>query len=99
MAEIVWSDKSRRDLRAIVDYLRVNAPNYALVVARKIYASVTRLADYPQSGRVVPEIDDESIREIICDGFRVIYRQASSRVEVLTILHGRQQLPSDFKGK
>ena len=47
-----------------------------------------RLIDFPQSGRIVPEIGDRSIREIILGNYRIIYRLRSEAVEILTVHHG-----------
>jgi plasmid stabilization system protein ParE len=50
------------------------------------------LHTFPCSGRKVPELDDDAIREIIEVPYRVIYRLASQRIEVMTVLHGSRLL-------
>ena len=47
-------------------------------------------------GRQVPEIEEEAFREVIVEGYRVVYlvtgEEESVEVEVLAIAHGRQDL-------
>ena len=47
-----------------------------------------RLKDNPRSGRVVPELGDESIREVIHDNYRIVYRLSHDVVEIATVFHG-----------
>ena len=43
-------------------------------------------------GRVVPEVDVGHIREIVREGYRIVYVTSGDLVEVLAVLHGRQDL-------
>lgn len=51
-------------------------------------AAAEWLADSPQSGRMVPETQDSSLREILLGSYRIIYRVRAELVEVLTVCHG-----------
>ncbi|MEX2684352.1 MAG: type II toxin-antitoxin system RelE/ParE family toxin [Candidatus Sigynarchaeota archaeon] len=42
----------------------------------------------PEKGRIVPEKNDPSVREIFLKKYRVIYHVSDEAVEILTILHG-----------
>jgi plasmid stabilization system protein ParE len=44
-------------------------------------------------GRIVPEIGNSKIRELIFGNYRIIYRFEKKRISVLTIRHGKQILP------
>ena len=57
----------------------------------ELFDSVERLADYPQSGRVVPEVGVQRIREVIFGAYRVIY-SVKDKVEILTVRRGSQLL-------
>jgi plasmid stabilization system protein ParE len=48
-------------------------------------------AQFPELGRVVPEVGRAEIREIIFRGYRVVYRVAPRLVEVLTVRHGKRK--------
>jgi plasmid stabilization system protein ParE len=49
---------------------------------------VDRLQDHPLSGRVVPELGDTSIREVIHGNYRIVYRLRHDVVEIATVFHG-----------
>ncbi|MEZ4821367.1 MAG: type II toxin-antitoxin system RelE/ParE family toxin [Ignavibacteria bacterium] len=69
--KIIWSLKSIENLEDILNYISKNSPLYAPVCPR-IISSVDRFIDFPLSGRVVPEYNDENIREIIFHNYRIV---------------------------
>ena len=100
MAEVTWTPQARRDLEAIVAYYLDVTPTYADVVEAGLLASARRLEAFPHSGRLVPEIGDEAIREVLWRGYRVIYHAEAdgSRVAVLTVLHSSRQFGAEPSG-
>lgn len=69
-------------------------PGYANVVVDRIFESVERLRDYPQSGRVVPEFEPPDLREIILGVYRIVYRGGDPHVVILTVYHSARLLTS-----
>lgn len=59
------------------------------------FESVDRLEMFPLSGRVVPEINKQEIREVIFGNYRIVYRLREDEVEILTVHHGAQLLTAD----
>ncbi len=57
-----------------------------------VLAAVGRLANFPNSGRVVPEIKDPGIREILLGSYRIVYRVKGDLLELLTVYHGARLL-------
>ena len=53
-----------------------------------------QIADFPFSGRRVPEYEIDQIREIIEGPYRIIYYIKSDQIDVLAVIHGAQ----DFAG-
>jgi plasmid stabilization system protein ParE len=53
-------------------------------------------AEHPELGRVVPELNQPSIRERIVSPYRLVYLVEGGRVVVLGIVHGRRLMPSRF---
>jgi len=53
---------------------------------------VEKLPEFPNLGRKVPEVDDESIREIIFYNYRLIYKLADELILVLGIIHAARDL-------
>jgi plasmid stabilization system protein ParE len=64
---------------------------------QSIYDSVSDLKDFPELGREVPELEQKMFRERIVDGYRIIYLFQENSVEILTIVHSRQDLIKHLK--
>ncbi len=60
-----------------------------------VFEKVEGLKKFPEIGRVVPETDSKSIRELVYGNYRIIYRIGETRLSVLTVRHGKQILPVD----
>jgi plasmid stabilization system protein ParE len=59
----------------------------------KIYYHTDQLLSYPLSGRIVPEIEDENIRELIYRNYRIVYRVVSKEsIRILTVFHSTKNL-------
>ena len=86
--KITWSLKSVENLDDISNYISKNSPLYAPVFIQKIIKSVDRLIEFPLSGRVVPEFNDENIRQLIFHNYRIVYRVNFNNVEIILVIHG-----------
>lgn len=64
MAEVGWSPRAIEDVQTIAAYIAEDSLAYAKSVAQKIVARTRRLSRCPMSGRVVPEFENEHIREV-----------------------------------
>ena len=94
MTKIVWTEPAVADLDSIYTYIAHDAEIYADAQIQAIFEAVDRLERFPQSGREVPEIGEETMRELIVGSFRVIYHVAADTVRILTVLHAAQQFQS-----
>lgn len=87
MARVRWMPQALDDVASICAFIEKDAPRYAQVFARRILQATDRLELFPRSGRVVPETDQEDLREIILGNYRIIYRIAGEFIQVLTVYH------------
>ena len=92
MAELKWTEQALCDVEAIAIYIARDSSFYAQTFAQKIFDSVQRLEIFPESGRVVPELAQQNIREIILGNYRIIYRLKNNSVEILTVYHSSRLL-------
>jgi len=92
MADIVWTDESLDDLDAIGEFHGRTSFAYASSLVERLYGAPDVLASFPKLGRKVPEIDHESVRELLVERYRVIYQLRRARIEILAVLHSRQDL-------
>jgi addiction module RelE/StbE family toxin len=98
MVKITWTDQALEDLEAICLYIARDALQYAKIFAIRAFEATDRLEKFPLSGRIVPEVGHEDIREIILGNYRIIYRIIPKEVEILTVHHGSRLLdPSVLK--
>jgi len=93
--ELVWSGPALRDLRAIRHHVSRSRPDAARRLGVAIRERVERLRTFPHSGRVVPEIGLDHIREIIVRPYRVVFEVREHRVLILRVLHSRRLIPED----
>ncbi len=89
MASIRWSLDARADLRQIRTYLERTSPEFSLAFTLRITDAVKDLETYPRMGRIVPEFDIRHIREIILQGYRIIYSVGiRNEISVVAIVRG-----------
>ncbi len=60
--------------------------------AKKVFDSVDRIELFPESGRVVPEINCKNNREIMLGNYRIIYRIKTNVTEIITVYHSSRLL-------
>ena len=60
-----------------------------------IFARVEKLSHAPRSGRMVPEEMRDELREIIWKKYRIIYRLEDGQINIVTIVHSRQNFDPD----
>ncbi|HWZ04383.1 MAG TPA: type II toxin-antitoxin system RelE/ParE family toxin [Mucilaginibacter sp.] len=88
MAKIVFSKTAKFDLKEIVDYIKRDSIKYALLEKKKIEDAINKIPRQPLSGRIVPELDDENLRELIFRNYRIIYEIISEhQINIITIHH------------
>jgi toxin ParE1/3/4 len=92
MAEIIWTQQALDDLKNIGDFVERSSPHYAEMLLTKLYYGVVQLEDFPMSGRKVPEMRNDSLRELIMEGYRVVYEVTEVSVHVIAVIHGRQSM-------
>jgi len=92
MAQIRWTQQAADDLEAIAEFIAQDSPEYASLFAIDILAAVERIGVFTHIGRVVPEMDNPLVREVILGDYRIVYRGRKNVVDVLTIWHGARLL-------
>ncbi len=85
---VEWSNFARNDLDDLVRYISRDSAFYAKRFGEKVVLATQGLQDFPESGRMIPEADDQTLREIIVQGYRVMYRLETNRVLILAVMHG-----------
>lgn len=96
MIEVVWSPQAISDVESIRDYISRDSPHYGTLVARHIVDAIERLRSFPESGRIVPELEESTLREVLWRDYRIVYRCSPEVVEIVTVFHGARLLRPDL---
>ena len=88
MGKVVWSPSALADMEAIADYVARDSGDQAALLVTRLQEATDRLMDFPQSGRIIPELADPSCREIIVGPYRVMCRLEADQVWITGVVHG-----------
>jgi len=81
-----------QQLASITLYIGRTSPLYAERMVDRILRRVETLAAFPDIGVRVSEAEDDNVREVLENPYRILYLAQPSRVDVLAIVHGRQDI-------
>lgn len=96
MAKIIWSPSSINDLKIIYEYISNDSIKYANQFINKLIDNTEHLRIFPKSGKIVEELNEDDIREIICKPYRIIYKIVNQTdIRILSIIHGARNWKPD----
>jgi toxin ParE1/3/4 len=93
---VKWSKPAKLDLRQIYDFIAKDSRFYAQKVSLELVEKSEKLEIFPEIGRIVPEIGDPNLRELLIYSYRLIYEIFPNKIEVLTIIHGKRNFPKEL---
>ena len=91
--KVLWTDTALGHLTAIHGYVAQDAPLYGRLLIDRLTFRSRQIAQFPQSGRIVPEYEADAVREVIEGAYRIIYEVNPDNISVLAVIHGAQLLP------
>jgi toxin ParE1/3/4 len=92
---VYWTNTAQEDLTAIIDYIASDSMDRALSIYQKIKNAADKLNNFPERGRIVPELKHHNIeiyRELIIEPWRIIYKIEMDAVFVLAVFDVRRNL-------
>lgn len=93
--EVLWTETAREDLREIINYIRTDSPDTALRILTDIENEISRLRDFPDQGRIIPELSSNNImhyRELIISPWRIFYKSEGSKLHIMAVIDGRRNI-------
>lgn len=87
-----WTDEAQVHLKAIHAYIATDSTEYAKRIVDRLTRRSQQIADFPMSGRRVPEYDLDQIREVLEGSYRIIYHIKPDQIDVLAVIHGAQDI-------
>lgn len=92
MAEVVWTNPALDQLEEIAEYIAMDKPRAAADFLQRVFQTVERLEDFPNSGHVPQELPNSIYRELTVRPCRVFYRQDNDAVLIVHIMREERQL-------
>lgn len=91
--QVVWDDAASDDLRGVYTYLLDLSEKYADSFLDLVFARVELLEQFPRMGRIVPEMNLPSIRELIVENYRVLYFvNENTEIRIIAVRHSAKPL-------
>jgi toxin ParE1/3/4 len=92
---VILTQQSQDDLRNIVRHIAKDNPEQAVSFGNLLVDKALSLQALAERGRVVPEINDQSVREILHGPYRIIYEvfREPSAVFILRFWHAARGTP------
>ncbi len=95
MARVIWTEPALSDFDTIADYIALDKPDAAIRYVQKVFNRTDRLAQFPKSGSIPPEIPHLPYRQIIVPPCRVFYRIDRESVFIVHAMRSEQVLDED----
>jgi toxin ParE1/3/4 len=97
VGKVVWTDPALTDLHDIIRHIAEDSPTYAERFGLRVVEAPRRLAEFARCGRVVPEYQDQNIRELIYGTYRIIYQIRQNACYITAVVHGSRDILRHLK--
>ena len=93
MVEVILSDFAIDDMQEIYDFIAKDSIYFAAKQIDKFFDRIEVLRTFPWSGKVVPEYNIDTVRELVEGNYRIMYIIYSDElISILTVHHGAKLL-------
>ena len=92
MVKIVWTEPALSDLNNIAEYIALDKISAATQLVQKVFSAIDRLEQFPNSGRIPPELNDSRYREIIVGPCRIFYRTEKQTLYIIYVMRSERKL-------
>jgi toxin ParE1/3/4 len=96
---VIWAYAAEEDLEAAASYIQRDSPVYAASFVDRVLEAARSLDEFAERGRMVPELNDSSIREIFVYSCRLVYRIEDDRISISALIHGRRDFQKAWDEK
>jgi plasmid stabilization system protein ParE len=86
---VIWSEEALGDIDAIAEYIARDSEYHAIRVVDQMLELGEALVHLTKSGRVVPELQNEAIREKFLYSYRLIYQIEAEAIHIIAVIHGK----------
>lgn len=97
--EVIWTQRARDALDEAAAFVAEDSPEAAVNLVERALDAAESLSTLSERGRIVPELDDPTVREIFVYRYRLVYEVAPSQITVLGFLHGARDFNRWWHGE
>jgi len=90
--EVKWTETAWEDLEEVANFIARDSSHYAAAFVREARDAARTLAYLAERGRLVPELNDQTIRELFVRSYRLVYCIIGQIVYILGFVHGARDL-------
>ena len=96
VGEIKWTVQALEDIENIANYIAKDSFQYASIQTKCFFEQVRIPEAQPNVGRIVPELNSKTIRQLTEGRYRIFYRIVSrKRIDILTVHHSSRLLSNN----
>jgi toxin ParE1/3/4 len=97
--EVVWAQSARDALDEVIEYIARDSRQAAIRVLEEALRAGASLATLSERGRIVPELNDPTIRELFVFKYRLLYEVEDHRVLIVAFLHGARDFATWWQAR
>jgi toxin ParE1/3/4 len=88
---VSWTERALASLDESLAYVAADSPAAAERLVLRLLDSAESLSDLAERGRIVPEIGEPQLRELVVSPYRLVYEYDESHVWIVALLHTAQE--------
>ena len=89
---MIWAAPALTDVNETAEYIALDDRTAATRYVGKVFDTVDRLKQFPNSGRRLAELPDSRYREVVVPPCRVFYREEGGSVYILYVMRSARLL-------
>ena len=86
--QVVWTESAYQALDEVIAYIAQDSVDRATQVLVDALDAGASLATFAERGRIVREIGEPTLRELLVYDYRLLYRIGETEVVIRAFLHG-----------
>jgi toxin ParE1/3/4 len=90
--KVIWAEAAWNDLQQTAEFITRDSPRYAAAFVSEVRDAARSLARFAERGRVVPELRELTIWELLVRSYRLIHQIHENTSNILAIIHGARDL-------
>ncbi len=93
MNKIIWTEYALDCIERVASFIALDSEYYSKEFVHKIIEQIEALKTFSEMGRIVPELNDQNLRELVYQNYRIVYLVKNNSVNLIYIGHASKQLP------